>query len=115
MNEKLDGALERGDVDEAVELSYDVLTLVSDDGDEYQFEMLDRGEIGGGEYVALMPLDDSEDDTDEQNEEAEGELVFMKAVREDDEEFLESIEDDDEYERVSDYFTERLSEFFDIE
>ena len=60
-----------------------------------------------------MPIDDLEED--EEDDEAEGELLFMKSVMDGDEEFLESIEDDDEFERVSEYFTERLSEYFEIE
>ena len=96
--------------DDEMEVGYDVLTLISDDGEEFQFELLDRGEVDGAEYVALVPLADE----DPAEEEADGELVFMKAVVDGDEEFLESIEDDTEYERVSEYFTERLSEYFDI-
>ena len=114
MDERLNDILEGTDIDDTMDLSYDVLTLISDDGDAYQFELLDRGELDGAEYVALMPIDDSED-IEDQDDEADGELVFMKAIQDNDEEFLESIEDDAEYERVSEYFTERLGEYFDIE
>jgi len=113
MDERHDNVLDSAEIDDTIDYSYDILSLVSDDGEEYQFELLDRGELDGAEYVALMPIEDTADEAED--EEAEGELVFMKSVMDGDEEFLESIEDDDEYERVSDYFTERLSEFFEIE
>ena len=115
MDEKFDGALESVDDDSSVDLSYDVLTLISDDGEEYQFEMLDRVELDGAEYVALMTITEGEGSEDEQDDEIEGELIFMKAVSDGEEDFLESIEDDAEYDRVSECFTDRLSEYFDIE
>ena len=115
MDERLDDVLENAeDIDGEIALSYDILTLISDDGEEYQFELLDRAEMDGAEYVAMMPIDEEHAGEDE-DEEVDGELVFMKAIQDGDEEFLESIDDDAEYERISELFTERLSEFFDIE
>ena len=100
------------DMDEMVEA--DILTLTSEDGEEFHFELVDRAELDSAEYVALIPLPD-EDDEQELDEDVDGELVFMKVVMDGDEEFLESIEGDEEFERVSEFFTERLSEFFEIE
>ena len=95
----------------AMDMGPDIITLTSEDGEEFQFELLDRDEFEGTEYVALVPIAGEE----ELPEDIEGELVFMKLIADGDEEFLESLEDEDEYNRVADYFTERLSEYFDIE
>jgi len=97
--------------DGAMDFGPDIITLTSEDGEEFQFEMLDRDEFEDGEYVALVPIASEE----ELPEDVEGELVFMRLVTDGDEEFLESLEDEDEYNRVADHFTERLSEYFDIE
>ena len=115
MDERLDDVLESVNIDDTEDLSYDILTLISDDDEEYHFELLDRGELDGAEYVALVPVEGDEDGVSGDDDDEVSELVFMKAVVEGSEEFLESIEDDEEYERVSEYFTERLSELFDIE
>ena len=114
MNDKLSDSFDETteDMDEMVEA--DILTLTSDDGEEFHFELVDRAEVDGTEYVALIPLPD-EDDEEDPDDDADGELVFMKVIMDGEEEFLESIEDDDEFERISEFFTERLSEFFDIE
>lgn len=104
--------IEDGILEDAEDFGADIITLTDEDGVEYQFELLDREDIGGTDYVALVPL---LGDAAAELAEEEGELVFMKVVEEEDEEFLEALEDDEEYERVSAFFTERLSEFYDIE
>ncbi len=111
MSDMIDDAIIDGEEDFDT-MGPDIITLTSEDGEEYQFELLDRDELDGTEYCALVPMLDGDEAADI---EEEGELVFMKVVEEDDEEFLESLEDDDEYERVSAFFTERLSEYFDIQ
>ena len=95
------------------ELEYnpDLVTLADDDGKEYNFEVLDAIETDTARYLALLPqyedpqamLDDS------------GELVIVKVMEEDGEEFFCEIEDDDEYETVADAFVDRLENFFEIE
>ena len=44
-----------------------------------------------------------------------GELVIVKVIEEDGEEFFCEIEDDDEYETVADAFVDRLEDFFEID
>ena len=44
-----------------------------------------------------------------------GELVIVKAIEEDGEEYFCEIEDDDEYETVADAFVDRLEDFFEID
>ena len=93
------------------EYNPDIITLTDDEGKEYTFEVLDAIETDEARYLALLPqyadpqamLDDS------------GELVIVKAIEEDGEEYFCEIEDDDEYETVADAFMDRLEDFFEID
>ena len=76
----------------------DVFTLTDDEtGEELDFELLAEATIDGQRYFALAPLD----------EEAE-EYVILKVTEDGDEPILESIDDDDEFERVEEYFNDLL-------
>ena len=89
----------------------DILSLTDDEDNEYNFEVLDRIETDDGRYVALLPVyDDPQDQLDDS-----GELVILKAFEEDGEEYLEQIEDEDEYVTVSDAFINRLQDLYEIE
>lgn len=88
----------------------EIITIIDDDGNELSFEELDRIETDDGKrYVAVVPF--SEDDTDED----EVELIFLRVTTEDDNAYLEPIEDEDEFNEIAEIFTERLSEFYDIQ
>lgn len=87
-----------------------VITLVDEDGEEHGFEIIDMIEIDGGQYVALVPAGG---ETEEESEESE-ELILLKVVAEGVEEFLEAIESEDEFARVSAVFMERLKEDYDF-
>lgn len=89
----------------------DLLTLVDDDGVEHQFEVADSAEIDNQAYMALIPVFDQPEDLLEDS----GELVILKIVEENGEEFLEAIEDEAEFEKVGDFFMERLSDVFEFE
>lgn len=93
------------------EKDFDILTLLDEDGVEHEFELVDTLDIEGQEYAALIPvINDPEDFLSDS-----GELVIMKITQEDGEEFLDAVEDEDEYNRVSEVVIERLSEYFDFE
>lgn len=94
-----------------IDTGEDLLTLVDEDGVEHQFEMADTGEMDGQNYVALIPVFEDPADVLEDS----GELVILKVVEEDGEEFLEAIEDEAEFEKVGDFFMERLADTFDFE
>jgi len=89
----------------------DLLTLVDEEGIEHEFEVIDTAEVLGSEYVALVPVFDSEDDALQDS----GELIILKVVEEDGEEVLEAVEDDDEFDKVGAVFKERLKDSFDFE
>ena len=90
----------------------DIIVLTDEDGVEHSFELVDTLELDGNESVALITtLDDTNDILED-----DGNLVIMKIVSEEnDEEMLELIEDDDEFEKVSGIFTERLSNLYEFE
>lgn len=86
-----------------------VITLVDEDGVEHGFEIIDMLELGGSQYVAVVPADEEEDGDEESDE-----LVLLKIVAEGVEEFLEAIEDEEEFNRVSAAFMERLKDDYDF-
>lgn len=81
------------------------VTLDLDDGSSVECQILTIFEADGRDYIALLPLDENGDS----NEDGE---VFIYRYSEDAEgnPSLENIEDDDEYEVVSDRFDELLDE-----
>ena len=62
------------------------------------------------EYFALIPTETSENLSSD-----DGELFILKVVEDNGEEFLEPIEDDEEYEEISEIFIDRLEELYDFE
>ncbi len=89
----------------------DLITLSDDEGNEYTFEVLDAIETDEGRYLALLP---QYEDPQKMLEDS-GELVIVKSIEENGEEFFAEIENDDEYETVADAFEDRLQNFFEIE
>ena len=92
------------------EFGNDILTLEDDDGVEHTFEVLDAIDNGENRYMALSPVYDDPQQTLEDS----GELVILKVVTVDGEEFLETIEDEDEMDEIADIFMERLEEDYDV-
>jgi uncharacterized protein YrzB (UPF0473 family) len=92
------------------EFTPDLITLLDEDGNELEFEILDSAEMDDAEYLALVPL---EDENAEPGDEAD-ELVILKVVTDGEESLLEVIEDEDEFERVSAFFVKRLSETYEF-
>lgn len=88
----------------------DLISLLDDDGNEYNFEVIDAIESDEGRYLAMLPLFD---DPKKMLEDS-GELVIVKVGEEDGEEYYYEIEDDDEYDFVADAFIERLEDFYEI-
>ena len=85
----------------------DILTLEDEDGNESAFEVLDTMELDGKTYVALTPYFEDP----EEMLEGDAELVVLVSEEVDGEEFLASIDSDEEYERVGNLFLARLAEY----
>ena len=93
------------------EYNPDLISLVDDEGKEYNFEVLDAIETDMCRYLALLPqYEDPKDMLDDS-----GELVIVKVFEENGEEYFSDIEDDDEYETVADAFVDRLEDRFEID
>ena len=96
---------------EEMEFGPGLLTLVDDEGVEHQFEVIDTLEIEDDRYIALIPVYDDAEDA----EEDDGELILLKSEMEGEEEFLVAIEDEEEFNKVSEIFLDRLDEYYDIQ
>ena len=77
----------------------EIYTLQDEDGNEHEFELVGTTEKNGVKYYAMIPAEDK--DTAEGDE---VEYVILKAVMEDGEETLVTIDDDDEFDDIADYF-----------
>ena len=87
------------------EFDPEIYTLTDEEGNELNFALLGTLEDNGEVYKALVPVN-------EDGEEESEEYVILKCgVDDDGEEILETIEDDDEFDRIADIFD---SEFEDI-
>ncbi len=95
---------------EELEYGPDILSLVDEDGVEHSFELIDSLDVDDKSYVALIPVVD-----DDSLENDDGELIILRIIEEDGQEFLEAIEDEDEFNEISAMFMERLEDFYDIE
>ena len=83
----------------------DTMTLDLDDGGKLECIVLNVFPVNNREYIALLPMND-------EGHVEEDAQIFLYRFEElgDDEVNLDTIEDDDEFELVSDYFDEMLDE-----
>ncbi len=89
----------------------DILTLEDEDGVEHEFEVVDAVEHSGINYLAVIPFDGE----DAQDAEDSAELLIMRVTVDNDEEFLDIVEDDNEFAELAEVFGNRLSAMYDIE
>lgn len=79
-----------------------VITLISEDGEEEDFEVVDIVEMDGAEYAILLPAND---------ENEEGEAIILKFDKDEaGSDILVDIEDDEEWERAADAWEKMLVE-----
>ena len=89
-------------------MSEEFYTLTDEEGNELKFELIGKAELKGTQYFAFVPADGDDD----------GEFceyTILKAVIEDGEEILVSIDDDDEFDDAADYFDDLFSEEIDYD
>ena len=84
------------------------VTLTDDEGNDIELEYVDALEHNGTTYMAFFPVVE-EDSEDEENEEEYG-LVILKSQMENGEEFLVTVDDEEEIEKVYDLFMEQMME-----
>lgn len=80
----------------------DFMTIVDEDGTEYELEVLTTVEYNGCSYLAVIPADG------ENNELADLQVSILKSVEEDGDSILCAIEDDAELEAVNDLIMDQL-------
>ena len=85
-----------------------IIELEDEDGNVTRFEFVDRAEMDGTVYYALIPEDYDE------NEEA-AEFVVLKETEINGEAMLSTVDDDDEYQRVGEMFLKRFAEMSDLD
>ncbi|MEG2073276.1 MAG: DUF1292 domain-containing protein, partial [Angelakisella sp.] len=89
----------------------DIINLLDEAGKEHEFEIIDAVECDEQQYLALVPIfDEAEDSLDDS-----GDLVILRVSDEEDEDgeqYLEAIEDEEEYKKVADMFMDRLKDEF---
>ena len=81
----------------------DFMTIVDEDGTEYELEVLSTLEYNGDTYLAVIPAG-------ENAEEFELEVSILKSVEEDGESILSAIEDEQELQAVNDLIMDQLYE-----
>jgi uncharacterized protein YrzB (UPF0473 family) len=80
-----------------------IITLVDENGDEEDYEVIDIVEMEDAQYAVLLAVEENPD------EENEGEVIILKFGKDDTgSDILVTIEDDEEWERVADAWEEKL-------
>lgn len=85
------------------EFGGDFLSITDEDGNEFELELLDALVHNDTYYHAFVPAEEGEEDE-------EVEIVILKAVEEDGEEFLSTLDSEEELTEIYDLFMERLFE-----
>lgn len=80
------------------------ITVTDDDGNEFELEHLDTLEYNGQTYLAFFP---AVQEGEEANEEELG-LVILKAIQENGEEILSTLDSDEEIDAVYNEFMKEL-------
>ena len=72
----------------------ELIETIDEEGNLVKFELFDIVEFENQEYALLLPADNKEDND---------EVVLMRLIKEGEEYVFEAIEDDDEFNKVSEY------------
>lgn len=92
------------------EYNPDIVTVIDEEGNQHNFEELDRIETDEAKYVALLPIYDSTEEVID----SDGELIILKVLEEDGEAYLTAIENSEEFDEIGKMFQERLEDMFEI-
>lgn len=82
------------------------VTLTDDEGNDVELEYVDALEYNGTTYMAFFPV--VEEDSEEKENEEEYGLVILKSQMENGEEFLVTVDDEEEIDKVYDLFMEQI-------
>ncbi len=70
-----------------------IIETVDENGNVVKFELFDIVEVDEQEYALLLPVEDEESD----------EVVLMRLTKDGEEYLFETIDDDEEFEKVANY------------
>ena len=80
------------------EFGSDFVTIIDDEGNEFELEVIESMDYNGNTYMAFLPADMSEDDPDY------GFILLRVVEDENGDEVFESIDDEDELQDVYERF-----------
>ena len=90
----------------------DLITVTDEDGNDFELELVDSLEHQGVTYYAMFPAVEEDEATGEPKDvDADDEeygLVIMKAIVENGEELLSTLDSDEELDQVYELFMERF-------
>lgn len=78
------------------------ITITDEDGNDIELEYVDALELNGQTYMAFFPAEVEDEDSEDYG------LVILKSVTEKGEEFLVTLDDEEELNRVYDLFMEQI-------
>lgn len=79
-----------------------IVTLTDDEGNDFDFLLLDVVEYQGGDYLVLLPLSEEEDEEDN--------VLILRAERTEEGETYQGVEDEDVLNAVFDLFNQQIEE-----
>jgi uncharacterized protein YrzB (UPF0473 family) len=80
-------------------------TLTDEEGNEIDFELIGSGEVDGVMYYAMIPVEEAEDE----NRDTFEYVILKSEVDENGDESLSTIDDDEEFDRIADFFDDMFS------
>lgn len=93
------------------EYGADLLTLIDDEGEEHEFEVLDVIDNDDGCFYALLPTFEDP----QQKVDAEGTYYIFEAIEEDGEQQLAEVENEELLDKLAELFEGRFEELYDDE
>ena len=87
------------------------ISLTDEDGNEFELEVLDTIEFEGSTYTVFLPADIDSMSTDD----PDYGFVILKCVEENGEELYGSVDDEEELERVYEFYMDMVEEAGDEE
>ena len=79
--------------------------LTDEEGNEIEFELIGSGEVDGVMYYAMIPAEEAEDE----NRDTFEYVILKSEVDENGDESLSTIDDDEEFDRIADFFDDMFS------
>lgn len=86
----------------------EIYSLMDEEGNESDFELIDELDVDGQKYFALIPLVDDEDDLIDEEQ-----VVILKSELVDDQEMMITIESQEEYDNIGQMFFSRFRQLMD--